>query len=155
MSRSGTSVKFCHAGVLRQDGGARRNASRRCGMPIADFSTTRQHLSSEWKSFRQSTPLITASLSKIGGIRPNRGGGKSMPPERASRSGNLNFLKRCPKRPAQARWHWLNCGPPQQTDDRCGRHIASHCDGDSTTERTAHRCLTRQFQGYSFRRSRR
>jgi hypothetical protein len=71
-----------------------------------------------WKSSHLSAPLITASLSKTKGIRPNRGDGKFTRPERASRCDNLNFLKRCPKLPVQARRHWQNSGPAEQFDGR-------------------------------------
>src|SRR5579863_1954913 len=46
MSPFGTYVKFCGAGVLRGRGSVRRNASRRCGVPIPGLSIARQHLNS-------------------------------------------------------------------------------------------------------------
>ena len=70
-----------------------------------------------WKRSHSAT-LITASLSKTKGIRQNRGDGKFTRPGRASRCDNLNFLKRCPKLPVQARRHWQNSGPAEQFDGR-------------------------------------
>jgi hypothetical protein len=58
----------------------------------------------------------TPSLSKSRADHPNRGDGKFTRPERANQCGNLNFLKRCPKLPVQARWHWQNFGPTEPLD---------------------------------------
>ena len=49
-------------------------------------------------------------LSKTKGVLPNHGDGKFTRPARASRCGNLNFLKRCRKPPAWARRYWPSYG---------------------------------------------
>ena len=51
---------------------------------------------------RSMPSTTTASLSKTEVVPPNRGDGKFTRPAKANRCGNLNFSKRCPKRPEQA-----------------------------------------------------
>ena len=65
------------------------------------------------RSMRSTT---TPSLSKTKVVRPDRGDGKFTRPGRANRCCNLNFSKRCLKRPEQARRHWQNSGPGEPVD---------------------------------------
>src|ERR1700728_3327209 len=74
---------------------------------------------------RRSMPsTTTVSLSKTEVVPPSRGDGKFIRPAKANQCGNLNFSKRCPKRPERARRHWQNSRPSESTLNTCNAEVS-------------------------------